>query len=554
MTQLVHTHVVGCFEARATPLDNPANKTDVVWDDESTADRPIRVTPESAQTFAPWWQGLNVIANGVAQLPLKVYQKNDSGRKEADGHASHKVLHRQPNKEMGPFTFKHLLQFWASSWGNGYAYIDRQGTPNVDSLWPIHPEIVTPFRVNGELFYDVVDMKGGRETYFASEIFHLRGPGDDGLQGKSVVKLARESLTVGLQAQRYGGQFFRNDAKPGIVIEVPNAVTEETAKNMLKHWERRHGGAHNAARPAFLDNGAKVSQFSMSNEDAQFLETRQFSKSEVAGWLILPPHMVGDLSRATFSNIEQQSIDYVVNSLMPWLIRWQDECNAKLLKPSEIESGSHYAEFIVEARLRGDFLSQMQGFQIGLTCGIYNQDEVRERLNLNRLPNNLGQTFYYSQNMTPVGTAREEGGQQEVEGEVGTSEKPPEKKAKRIMAEFIYNELRREYSRLGKVLTRSATTRQKLAEWHAKLPAECMEFARRLQPALEAATDLGLEEVLPSEVASTMATDFRLVIETATIGDVAGLKLRTEELTKKLAVDRAAELTGDFWETVWKEK
>ncbi len=542
MTQLVHTHVVGCFEARATPLDNPANTTDVVWEDESTADRPIRVTPESAQTFAPWWQGLNVIANGVAQLPLKVYQKTGSGRKEADNHPSYKVLHRQPNKEMGPFTFKHLLQFWASSWGNGYAYIERNGTPNVDSLWPIHPEVVTPFRVNGELFYDVVDTKGGRETYFASEIFHLRGPGDDGLQGKSVVKLAKESLTVGLQAQRYGGQFFKNDAKPGIVIEVPNAVTEETARNMLKHWERRHGGAHNASRPAFLDNGAKVSQFSMSNEDAQFLETRQFSKSEVAGWLNLPPHMVGDLSRATFSNIEQQSIDYVVNSLMPWLIRWQDECNAKLFKPSEIESGSHYAEFIVEARLRGDFLSQMQGFQIGLTCGIYNQDEVRERLNLNKLPNNLGQTFYYSQNMTPVGTVRDEGGQQQE------SEPDGKDVARQVLGSFLMNELSRAYQRIGKSATRAAASPGRLQAWLTDgLGGECRTMVDAIEATCQHARLAGLMAWEAQEFAREVRGDFKSLVNDELEGDATTLKSRIEGLTKRLAVDRPSQLVSSLW-------
>jgi HK97 family phage portal protein len=189
-----------------------------------------------------------------------------------------------------------------------------------------------------------------------------------------------------------------------VVLEFPESVDESTAKNILKHWQRRHGGAQNASRPALLDRGGKVSPFSISNKDAEFTASRQFTKGEIAGWFHLPPHKVGDLSHATFSNIEQQSIDYVIYSLMPWLVRWHEECNAKLFRPSEIEADSHYAEFNVRALLRGAFADQMAGFQIGLGCGVYNHDEVRDMLNMNRLPDGLGQQFYHSQNMIPLGS------------------------------------------------------------------------------------------------------------------------------------------------------
>lgn len=550
--ELMHTHIAGCFEARATPLDNPANTTDVVWEDEAYESRPVRVTDQSAQTFAPWWRALNVIANDVAQLPLVVFKRlTDDGRTRDNSHPSYKLLHRRPNREMGPFTFKHLMQMRCLSWGNSYAYIERAGADCSD-LWPLDSQSVTPFRVNGELFYDWTDESGRRETLFPDEVFHLRGPGDDGLSGKSMFKLAKESLEVGMQAQRFGSRFFKNDAKPGVVLEFPNPVDEPTAKNILKNWERRHGGASNAARPGFLDRGGKVSQFSMSNDDAQFLETREFSKAEIADWFVLPPHKVGDLRRATFSNIEQQSIEYVVYSLMPWLVRWQDECNAKLFRPSEIEAESHYAEFIVEALLRGDYLTQMQGDNIGLTSGIYNHDEVRARRNLNRIPNELGQTFYYSQNMTPMGTVRSgttpgQPAEPEPVANPRLIDDDGKSAARSMFSVLLVNEVSRAYQRIGKGATQAASTPGRLQAWLEKsLAKECREIAATISKASEHAVLAGIGGVESEEIQRSIHDDFWALLDDAS-RDAADFRAEVETVTKRMAADRPAELVAELW-------
>lgn len=541
--ELTHTHLAGCFEIRASPLDNPANTTDVVWEDEAYESRPVRVNDQTAQTFAPWWRALNVISNDVAQLPLVVFKRTaDDGRMRDNGHSTYKLLHRRPNREMGPFTFKHLMQIRCLSWGNAYAFIERTGV-EVTNMWPLDSQSVLPFRVNGELFYDWTDQNGRRETLRPDDVFHLRGPGDDGLCGKSMFQLARESLEVGMQAQRYGSRFFKNDAKPGVVLEFPNPVDEPTAKNILKNWERRHGGASNAARPGFLDRGGKVSQFSMSNDDAQFLETREFTKSEIADWFCLPPHKVGDLRRATFSNIEQQSIDYVVYALMPWLVRWQDECNAKLFRPSEIESESHYAEFIVEALLRGDYLTQMQGDNIGLTSGIYNHDEVRARRNLNRIPDDLGQTFYYSQNMTPMGTVRAgtaPGVEQPIEDDGKAA-------ARSLLSVLLVNEVSRAYQRLGKGATQAASNPGRLQAWLEKsLPKECREIAATIAKTSEHAAQAAIGGVEAGDIQRAIHDDFWSLLEGAS-REAADFRAEVETVTKRMAAERPSQLVAELW-------
>lgn len=545
MQELTNTFIAGCFESRATELDNPANSIDVIWEDEGSSSAPIRVTHKSAQGLAAWWQGLNVIANDVAQLPMIVYRRDGEGKDRDTSHPVYKLLHRQPNPEMGPFTFKHLMQLWCASFGNAYAFIEYENdglTPR--ELWPLDPQSVTPFRVDGQLFYDHTNEHGRREVYDAEQVFHLRGPGDDGLAGKSVFKVARDSLAVGLEAQRFGAHYYKNNAAPGIVLQFPNAVQEKDAKAILQHWQKRHGGTANVNRPALIDRGGEVNNFPLSMEDAQWLGSREFTRSEIASWLNLAPHKVGDLTHATFSNIEQQSIDHVIYSMMPWLVRWQDEANSKLFPPSQQET--HFTEFLVDALLRGDYTSRMDGHTKALTVGVRNIDEVRGLENLDPLPNGAGKKHFFPLNMQPVDEPRQ-----------AQRPKPPKEEASELrdeqaiglLAVWLEQELKRAYDRLGNSAVRAATTPGKLQSWTQSTLEKDQRrlLAEQLSVPVAEARAAGVD-LDSGKLAESILYEFRSLAQVELEGDAGTLRERIAGRTKSLASSRPVELTASLLE------
>lgn len=522
-------------------LENPSVPLDPFLE-ESENNRAMPVTDRTSKTFAPWWQGINVLASGVAQLPLITYRRlQPKGKERANDHPTYSVLHRRPNDELGPFAFKELMTMQCVSRGNAYAWIDKRGG-RVRGLWPFPIGSVIPVRANGDLRYVYTPTEGGQEILQPDRVFHLKGPADDGLEGLSVVGLARESLSGGMQAQRYATKFFSNDAKPGLVLEFPDAIDGPTAQNVLKHWNQRHGGSSNANKPALLDRGGKVSGFSMSNTDAQFLESRQFSRSEVASWLNIPPHMVGDLTRSTFSNIEQQSIDFVVYSLMPWLIRWTDECNAKLFTTREINSDELYCEFLVDALLRGDYNSRMDGHTKALRMGLFSIDELRDMENRNPLPDSLGESHYITLDMAPVG---------QLPSPDGTTEPPVEEDndaARQVFALFLSKELTRCYRAIGNNATRQSGTPGKLQVWlDNTLSKECDTLREQLEGAEDVAKKAGIDEWRCEEYVETVWRDFRALIARELDGDASTLKARMKGKALRLSADRPSEIVSTLW-------
>ncbi|MEM8494137.1 MAG: phage portal protein, partial [Planctomycetota bacterium] len=365
------------------------------------------LTVDNAQCYGPVWQAMNVIAEDVAQLPLLLYQYQGEGKARDNDNPLYQLLHRKPNPESGPFQFHYLMVARALLWGNSYAWIEWEGGVRggrVAALWPIEPGSCYPVRVNGELRYVAPGVgDGGRpEVYEPADIIHLRGPGTDALDSPSVIKKARVTILGGLASEEHGTRFYENNAQPNVVLEFPEAMDETAAKNVLRFWERRHAGPKNAGRPGFIDRGGKVHVYSMSHEDAQWLEGKRFSRTEVAGWFKIPPHKLGDLERATFSNIEHQQIEYVQSALVPWLIRYQDELNCKLLA----DDPSRFFEFLVNALLRGDSQSRAEFYASGVTNGWLTRNEVRARENLNPLEG-LDEPLQ-PLNMTPAGEVVEE--------------------------------------------------------------------------------------------------------------------------------------------------
>lgn len=499
------------------------------------ADWQANITPTTALNLAAVWQATNVLSGDVAQLPVKVFRRRNDGGREADrAHPTWRLLHRQPAEYLGPFQFKQLMMFRALLWGNAYAFIARKSGVPV-ALRPLEPESVVPEMKAKRLVYKWTDENGNQDTLDSSDVFHLRGPGGDTLQGQSVITNARDSLAVGRDAQRYGANFFRNNAAPRVALSFPDALDGTAAKNILRHWERRHAGAENAGRAAILDRGGKVELFSMSNEDAQFLETREFSRTEVASWFNLPPHKVGDLTRATFSNIEQQSIDYVTYSLTPWLVRWQDECNAKLFLESEIAADSHYCEFEVNALLRGDAKSRSEFYNNGVMGGWLVRNEVRALENMNALEG-LDEPLQPLNMVTP--------GEAEAEDDETPPPEDDSDDLRGLYETLLQIAVERAHRRMISAAARSAGTLGALGAFvDGDLPRQRASAVETLETTVEKGRSLGLLKCSAADIADKLTESVRRALLEELEKPAKGLKERVNSHAATPFVDAAAILS-----------
>lgn len=301
--------------------------------------------------------------------PWRAFIEKGAIKELQSGSALDLVIHRKPNEESTPFVFREYVVSCALLWGNGYAEIVRNNVGEVIELWPLHPSQVTPKRNEmGKLVYQFRPLGGGAPVDIpARDMFHLRGPTQDGVIGRSMISMARESWALGLAAEQFGAGFFGNGGVPGTVIretaEATASMDQTAIANLLRSFDAKHKGSNRAGKTAFLEKGFEIETIGMKHRDAQFLETRKFQISEVARWFRLPPHKIGDMESATFSNIEQQAIDFVTDAILPWTGRLEQEANAKLTaSPNEFTKINLNALLRGDTEARGKFYSTMFGF------------------------------------------------------------------------------------------------------------------------------------------------------------------------------------------------
>ncbi len=340
----------------------------------------VDVTEYTAMNCSAVWAAVNIISSSTASLP-KVLKDGKFHIQEK--HRVHRALNRSPNSDMIPFNFTETLQGHALTWGNGYAEIERED--DFLALWPITPNRVTEQRAdNGELVYLVQPddgESGPSEVIPARDMLHISGLGFDGVRGYSVIQLARESIGLAIATERFGASYFGRGALPGGIISHPGDLSKKSRKNLRETWELLHRGPDNAHRVAILDEGMKWQQIGLPPEDSQFLQTRQFGVLEIARWFNVPPHMLRDLSAATFSNIENQGIDFLTYTLRPWLVKWAQECHRKLLTPEEQET--YHVDHLVNELLRTDTDSRYRAYGSGLDHGHLTVNDV---LRAERMP------------------------------------------------------------------------------------------------------------------------------------------------------------------------
>lgn len=345
---------------------------------------------------------VSLIAEQLASLPFAPYRKlSDGGRAEATGHPIYPLLALDANSEMASGTLFEANTAHALTWGNGYAEIEfsRGGLPI--ALWPLLPNRTRAERKNGRLTYYTTPEEGGPEYPLApSQVLHIKGLGFDGITGYSVIHQAREAIGLALATEEFGARFFGNGATVGGVLEHPGKLSDPARNNVREGWNDRHQGLSNAHRIAILEEGMSYKQIGIPPEDAQFLETRKFQKAEIASWFKVPLHMVNEMDRATFSNIEHQSIEFVTRTLRSWLTRWEREVNRKLVPPEERRFV--YSRFTLQAMLRGDIKSRYEAYAIAIQNGWMSPDDVRALEDMNPIPDGKGKVYVLPLNMIPV--------------------------------------------------------------------------------------------------------------------------------------------------------
>ena len=351
---------------------------------------------------------VRILAEAVAGLPLHLYRyKEDGGKEKALDHPLYNLLHDEPNPEMSSFVFRETLMTHLLLWGNAYAQIIRNGKGEVIALYPLMPNrMVVDRDTKGRLYYqyttsteDAPTMKGVTVNLPPSDVLHIPGLGFDGLVGYSPIAMAKNAIGMAIACEEYGAKFFANGAAPGGVLEHPGTIKDP--QRVRESWQSTFGGSGNSNKIAVLEEGMKYTPIGISPEQAQFLETRKFQVNEIARIFRVPPHMVGDLEKSSFSNIEQQSLEFVKYTLDPWVIRWEQTIHRSLLLPDE--KSQYFVKFNLEGLLRGDYQSRMNGYAIGRQNGWMSANDIRELENLDRIPAEEGGDLYLiNGNMLPL--------------------------------------------------------------------------------------------------------------------------------------------------------
>lgn len=342
----------------------------------------VTVSEDTALTNAAVWACVRVIAETVAALPWRVYRKTTGGRESMPGHTIDWLLNNQPNGEQTAFAFREGLMAHVLTWGNAYAEIERDMAGRVMALWPLTPDRVTPRRQeDGAFVYEVDDGTGKRSIVPASEMLHLHGLAFDGLVGYSPVRMAARSIGLGIAQDVFGSAFYANGTAFGGLVEVPATMNPVQIAEQEAYLNATHKGPDKAFKVRVVANGMKYHNVGMPMTDAQFIESRKFSVTEVARWFRVPPHKIADLERSTNNNIEHQSIEFVTDTIVPWVTRLEQEVNVKLFGARAV--GSVYTKMSVNALMRGDAMSRANFYRAMTQMGAMSINEVRELEELN---------------------------------------------------------------------------------------------------------------------------------------------------------------------------
>jgi HK97 family phage portal protein len=388
----------GFGQARDKPVDKAADAGYSFLFGRTTSGKPVN--ERTAMQTTAVYACVRILAEAVASLPLHVYEyQDDGGKKLVHDHPLYYLLHDEPNPEMTSFVFRETLMSHLLIWGNAYAQIIRDGAGRVLGLYPLLPDKMEVQRDDKGNIYYVYSRNSDENPMFkeygniklkAEDVLHIPGLGFDGLIGYSPIAMAKNAVGMTLACEEYGASFFANGANPGGVLEHPGVLKDPS--KVRESWNSVYRGVSNAHKIAVLEEGMKYQQIGIPPEEAQFLETRKFQINEIARLYRIPPHMVGDLDKSSFSNIEQQSLEFVKYTLDPWVIRWEQSLQRSLLLPRE--KGKYFIKLNVDGLLRGDYQSRMNGYAVGRQNGWFSANDIREMENMNPIPDEEGGNLY----------------------------------------------------------------------------------------------------------------------------------------------------------------
>ena len=365
------------------------------------------VNENSALQCTAVYACVRIIAESVASLPLHVYQYKNGGKEKAINHALYFLLHDAPNEEMTSFTFREISIAHLLLWGNSYAQIIRDGLGRVVGLYPLMPNQMSVERDDDGQIYYRYTRNGGEKSQDkkwqiiipAKDILHIHGLGFNGF---SPIAMARNAIGMSLAVEEFGAKFFENGARPSGILKHPGLL--KYPEKLRESWQSIYGGTQNTGKVAVLEEGVDYQQISIPPDDAQFIETKKFQINEIARLYRVPPHLIGDLEKSSFNNIEQQSLEFVKYTLTPWLVRWEQTLNKNLLLPSERKN--FFIKFNVEGLLRGDYQSRMQGYATARQNGWMSANDIRELEDLNPISDEEGGNLYLiNGNMTKLNDA-----------------------------------------------------------------------------------------------------------------------------------------------------
>ena len=398
--------IIDLFRKRDGPVNRTSGSAYSFFLGNSSSGK--RVNERTAMQMTAVYSCVRILSEALASLPIHVYKYNEQGGKEkAFDHPLYFLLHDEPNPEMTSFVFRETLMTHLLLWGNAYAQIIRNGKGEIVALYPLMPDRMTVDRDEyGKLYYeytvstdDAHTLKGSTVRLEPRDVLHVPGLGFDGLVGYSPIAMAKNAIGLAIAAEEYGSKFYANGAAPSGVLEHPGTL-KDPAK-VRDSWSETFGGSANSHKIAVLEEGMKYTPISINPNEAQFLETRKFQINEIARIFRVPPHMVGDLEKSSFSNIEQQSLEFVKYTLDPWVSRWEQSMIRSLF--SKEEKTSYFIKFNVDGLLRGDYESRMNGYAIGRQNGWMSANDIRELENLDRIPEEKGGDLYLvNGNMTKL--------------------------------------------------------------------------------------------------------------------------------------------------------
>lgn len=378
------------FDRRASP-ENPSFDINdpEAWDvfGASPSDSGIRINSHSALRYAPVWRAVNLLSGDVAKLPCLIYERRGEGKRRAIDHHLFSLLRHKPNAEMTAFHFYQITMKNALIGRGGFAYIFRRGDGRAEEIIPLGAHCTYPVRANGKLWYVTTFRQNGRETMRKLEpddVLHIRGLTLDGIESYDMAMMAKESIGLGLAAEKFSTRFFRNNGVPGLVIEHPGKLSDQAKRNLKASWNQMQGGLENAHKAAIMEEGMKAHVLSHKARESQLLELRKHQIIDVANYFGVPPHMLGDTSRTSYNSLEQENQAYLDRGLDVWLVNWEQELRDKLLTEREKREDSHTIEFLRQALVRADLTTRANYYRVALGGRPWmKQNEVRSLENLN---------------------------------------------------------------------------------------------------------------------------------------------------------------------------